>query len=60
MLGKLLKSKNAEDLRAANRLIRDMVRRVSIIKLHACIMKSCLLGGTSVVSGYIVTFTASV
>ena len=29
MLGKLLKSKNPEDLRAANRLIRDMVRRVS-------------------------------
>ena len=29
MLGKLIKSQNPEDLRAANRLIRDMVRRVS-------------------------------
>ena len=29
MLGKLIKSNNPEDLRAANRLIRDMVRRVS-------------------------------
>ena len=28
MLGKLIKSKNPEDLRAANRLIREMVRRV--------------------------------
>ena len=27
MLGKLIKSRNPEDLRAANRLIRDMVRR---------------------------------
>ena len=30
MLRKLLQSKNPEDLRAANRLIRDMVRRVSL------------------------------
>ena len=29
ILQKLLSSKNPDDLRAANRLIRDMVRRVS-------------------------------
>ena len=37
MLGKLVKSRNPEDLRAANRLIRDMVRRVSICTcVHVC------------------------
>ena len=30
VLRKLLASKNPEDLRAANRLIREMVRRVSL------------------------------
>ena len=34
MLRKLLQSKNPEDLRAANRLIRDMVRRVSESGTH--------------------------
>ena len=33
MLHKLLASRNPDDLRAANRLIRDMVRRVSHIIL---------------------------
>ena len=38
MLGKLIKSRNPEDLRAANRLIRDMVRRVSIcVCVYVCV-----------------------
>lgn len=46
VLRKLLASKNPDDLRAANRLIREMVRRVSWDggRDNACILASWLAG----------------
>ena len=46
MLRKLLASKNPDDLRAANRLIREMVRRVSWDGGwdSACVLVSWLAG----------------